>query len=265
MSRFKKSAIVAATLYVAVVGILFFMQEKLIFLPSKLPPEYTYSFELPFEEWIVETEDGARLNALHFKTEQPKGLVLYYHGNAGDLSRWGEVASYFTQFDYDVLVMDYRTYGKSTGTLSEKALYKDAEVFYQKATELFPEEQITVYGRSLGTAFATYVASKNNPHQLILESPFYSLEYVATKRYWFLPVRLLLKYQFPSHQYIENVVAPITIFHGTEDGVVPYQNSVKLYELLQEDYHKHIRIDGGGHNDLINFGDYRETIQELLS
>ena len=151
----------------------YLLQEKFIFLPSKLPQDYVYEFDHDFEELFIETEDGARLNALHFKQENPRGIIVYYHGNAGDLSRWGKVTSYFLQFNYEVLVMDYRTYGKSTGKLSEKALYSDAQLFYNKAKELFPEGNIIVYGRSLGTAMAAYVASKNKPKKLILETPFY--------------------------------------------------------------------------------------------
>ncbi|NNE03974.1 MAG: alpha/beta hydrolase, partial [Eudoraea sp.] len=103
-------------------SMLYFIQEKLIFLPTKLPVDFEYSFQYPFEEVFLTAEDGAVLNALHFKNKDPKGVILYFHGNAGDLSRWGQIATYFVKKNYDVVIMDYRTYGKSTGVLSEEAL-----------------------------------------------------------------------------------------------------------------------------------------------
>ncbi len=100
---------------------LYFLQEKFIFLPSKLPQDYAYSFAFPHTEFNLETPDGAKLNGLHFKNGNSKGVILYFHGNAGDLSRWGEIALFFVEKQYDVVIMDYRTYGKSTGKLSPQA------------------------------------------------------------------------------------------------------------------------------------------------
>ncbi|MEL6810794.1 MAG: alpha/beta hydrolase [Bacteroidota bacterium] len=264
MKRLKKAVFIVAAFYLFITVTMFLLQEKLIFLPTTLPQDYVYHFGRPYEELFLETRDGARLNALHFKTQHPKGLILYYHGNAGDLSRWGEITSYFDQFGYDVLVMDYRTYGKSTGDLSEAALYKDAELFYNKAKEWFPEDKITVYGRSLGTTFATHVASKNQPKQLILEAPFYNLEFVAKKRYWFLPVKPLLRYSFPTSEKIPKVSCKVTIFHGTEDGIVPYENGKLLKKTLPQSQISLVEIEGGFHNDLINYQEYRNGVAELL-
>ncbi|MEM7187430.1 MAG: alpha/beta fold hydrolase, partial [Bacteroidota bacterium] len=258
MKRFKRAviAILAAYLFISVAMYLF--QEKLIFLPTQLPQEYVYDFGRRYEELFVDTQDGARLNALHFPVDNAKGLILYFHGNAGDLSRWGEVVGYFEQFGYEVLVMDYRTYGKSTGKLGEEELYSDAILMYDKATEYFPEEQIAIYGRSLGTTFATYVAAHRDPSQLILEAPFYSLEHVASKRYWFLPVKPLLRYRFPTHEYLTHVSCPVTLLHGTNDGVVPYANSQRLFDSMAQPQLELITIEDGGHNDLVNFEAYRK-------
>jgi len=243
---------------------MFGFQEKLIFLPTQLSQEYEFTFDRPFDELFLNTEDGARLNALRFKVKNPKGIIVYYHGNAGDLSRWGTITSYFEQFDYDVLVMDYRTYGKSTGSLGEEQMYQDANLFYEKAKEWFNEDQIVVYGRSLGTTFATHVASSNSPKELILESPFYSLEAVAKKRYWFLPVGPMLKYTFPTSEKIKSVTSPITIFHGSKDLVVPYENSELLNKTPLQTMIQLITIPQGAHNDLINFEEYRSGIKKLL-
>lgn len=240
------------------------MQEKLIFLPTTLSESYEYQFEVPFSEFNVTAKDGAVLNALHFKTEEPKGVILYFHGNAGDLSRWGEIASYFTQFDYDVIVMDYRTFGKSTGTLSEASLYEDAQMFFDYAKEHYSENNITVFGRSLGTALASYVASENNPHQLILETPFNNLTSVAKKRFFNLPLDFLLRYKFPSDLFISKVSCPITILHGTHDSVVPYELAKELSAGIPKEQLEFITIEGGEHKNLIEFESYQEGIKKVL-
>jgi len=264
MKLLKKTVVVLAGCYLFITAFMFLLQEKLIFLPTQLPQDYIYNFERPYNEFFIETEDGARLNALRFTLENPKGIVLYYHGNAGDLSRWGEITSFFLQFEYEVLVMDYRTYGKSTGALNEAKLYKDASLFYDKATEWFPEDQIVVYGRSLGSTFATHVASENNPKQLILESPFLSLEAVAKKRYWFLPIKPILKYTFPTSEKIKDIKSPITIFHGANDRVVPYENGEMLQKIPSKTTCKLVTVAKGSHNDLINFSEYHEEIRKLF-
>ena len=124
---------------------------------------------------------------------------MYFHGNAGDLSRWGQIVSYYVDLQYDVFIMDYRTYGKSTGKLSEQALYDDAKVCYDYLKEKFDPSRITLYGRSLGTGIATQLASFNKAQRLILETPYYSLVDVAKERFPFLPVQSLMQYELPSY------------------------------------------------------------------
>ncbi|WP_394748768.1 alpha/beta hydrolase [Spongiimicrobium salis] len=264
MRRLKKVLKVLLIIYGLVTVMLYFFQEKLIFLPTSLPSSHTYTFSEPYEELFLNAADGASLNALHFKKENPKGLLLYFHGNAGNLARWGTITTFFVDMGYDVLVMDYRTYGKSTGKLSEAALYADAQLFYDYALDRYPENKITVYGRSLGTGIASYIGSKNKPAQLILETPYYSLKEVAVKRFPFLPVKWLLRYQFPSFQYVQNVQCPITIFHGTNDAVVAYESGARLYDSIPIQEKKLYRIEGGSHNNLIEFEGYRQGISEIL-
>lgn len=243
---------------------LYVMQEKLLFLPSVLEQDFQYQFNYNFEELNFETDDGATLNAVHFKVENPKGVILYFHGNAGDLSRWGSVTEFFVEKNYDVLVMDYRTYGKSKGKLSEEAFYSDAQLFYDYLKNDYKENEVTVYGRSLGTGVATYVASKNKPKQLILETPYYSIAHVGKHRFPFLPVKTLLKYKFPTYKFIKNVSCPVTIFHGTDDQVVPYANSKKLLEEQLHEEISLITIDGANHNNIIDFDNYHKIIKKVL-
>lgn len=239
-------------------------QEKLIFMPESLPQDYQYDFKADFEEVFLEADDGAELNALHFKATNPNGVVLYYHGNAGELASWGRVVQKFVSRNYDVLVMDYRTYGKSTGKLSERAMYSDAQMFYDYVSERYSEDKIVVYGRSLGTTFATYVASINNPKKLILEAPFYSLEDVARSRLSIYPVKWFLKYRFPTHRFIPNVNTQIIIFHGTDDNMVGYDNSIKLSEIINPEKLNFYTIPNAGHNDLEGYVEYIEGLDAVL-
>jgi fermentation-respiration switch protein FrsA (DUF1100 family) len=264
MLNFKKGFCFIISLLVLIIIGIYFMQEKLIFLPTKLTSGYKYQFSEPFEELFLESEDGARLNAVHFKIENPKGLILYFHGNAGDLSRWGEIASELITYHYDVLIMDYRSYGKSTGDISEQNLFDDANLFYKYALKSYSEDDIVVYGRSLGTAFAVFIASENNPRKLILETPFYSLEEIAKKRFPFLPVNYLLKYRFLSNDFIEAVRCPVVIFHGTKDNIVPFASGKNLSALVPEDRLTFVPIEGGAHNNLINFKEYKRGIDAAL-
>lgn len=242
---------------------LYFFQEKILFLPTTLEQDYQYQFNYPFEELFLETEQDAIINALHFKVENPKGVVLYFHGNAGDLSRWGKITEYFVEKDYDVLVMDYRTYGKSKGKLSEAAIYRDAQYCYDYLLKQYAETDITLYGRSLGTGIASYLASKNKPNQLILETPYYSILDVAEHRFPMFPVKKLLKYHFPTFKYLPLTSCPITIIHGTDDSLVPYASGKKLSELNMDTI-DFVTIEEGEHNNLIEFETYHKTIRNKL-
>ena len=267
VSRLKRALIISFVLlniYGLLCGVIYFFQENLIFLPTQLPQEHSYVMDSTFEELFLDTEDGARLNGLHFKVENSKGTILYYHGNAGDLQRWGEISQFFVDLQYSVIVMDYRGYGKSTGKRSMEALYLDSELWYEYAKQHYSENEIILYGRSLGTTFATFVASRNQPKNLLLESPFYSIEEVAKSKFPILPVKSLLHYKFPTYQYINKVICPITIYHGTDDSVIKYKQGERLFESIEKDAKTMISVPGGGHNDLVLFEEYLDTIGEAL-
>lgn len=265
MVKLKKAVLFLLSAYLIISAMLYFLQEKLIFLPSKLPADYSYSFTQPFEEIFITTADGAVLNGIHFKQEQPEGVIVYYHGNAGDLARWGDIALFFVDKNFDVIIMDYRTYGKSTGKLSEAALYNDGQLFYEYALKHYDESVITLYGRSLGTGIATRVASENKPFQLILETPFYSLLDLGKSRFPYLPVQWFLKYPLKTYEYISEVSCPIAFFHGTEDSVVPYNSGLRLFNSVAANKNSFYTIKGGKHNNLKEFQVYRDGIQEILS
>jgi len=243
------------------------LQERIIFLGVPLSERHEYRFSVPHEEFDLFTEDGGRINAIHFRAEEPLGTVVYYHGNAGNLQRWGQITSEFTALGYNVLIMDYRGYGKSKGKRSEELLLGDAWRFYRHAIEElgYSEQELIVYGRSLGSSFATYVAAKGNPSRLVLETPFYNLLDVARSRFPVLPVERLLKYAFPSDRFIKEVECPITIYHGTDDRVVPHSSGYRLFRESESPHISFYSIHGGRHHNLSEFPGYVETIGEVLS
>jgi alpha-beta hydrolase superfamily lysophospholipase len=241
-------------------------QESLIFYPEILPPDYPFAFSEPFEEVTVPVE-AATLNALLFKAPNPKGVVLYFHGNAGSLRTWGDVARDFTSRGYDILIPDYRGFGKSTGNISnEKQLLGDGLAVYRMLTKTWPENRIIVYGRSIGTGVATFVARSGKPRMLILESPFLSLVDLASYHYPFLPrplIAMFLKYPQRTDRRIGEVACPVYLFHGTKDDIIPFDHSARLEALIRSP-HRLIRIEGGGHNNLSDYGAFDRELDQIL-
>ena len=250
--------------YLLGAALLYAFQENFIFLDDELPGDYVYNFDTQFEEINLKAKDGANLNAIHFRVDSAKGLILYFHGNQGNLTRWGKIAEDFAKLQFDVLVMDYRGYGKSTGHRSMEALLKDAEQFYQYVLSHYSEDEVTLYGRSLGTGLASWLAGKYQPKRLILETPYYSLAAMARRYYPIYPSQLALRYNFESFQYLKTAGCPVYIFHGTEDEVVPYAQGKKLFESLPEGQGQMVTIKGGSHKDLSSFEGYWNTIPFIL-
>ncbi len=264
MTYLKIAIVILLVAYVIIGLSIYLLQEKLIFLPEELSQDFEYEFTVPFEEHFIEMEDGAIINALHFQTLEPKGLILYFHGNAGSLRRWGEVVTPLSQQGYDVLIMDYRGYGKSTGKRTYKKMLTDADKLYHFALELTDEEKLILFGRSLGSSFASHLAGKNDPSMLILETPFLSLGDIANRVAPIYPPSYLLRFDFKNHESLKDAQCPIYIFHGTDDNIVPLESGRKLYETLDPDKTRLIIVEGGGHNDLAMFETYQEVIRQIL-
>lgn len=251
--------------------ILKYIQEKVVFLPVVLPNHHEFDFDKNFEEYLWETPFEGKINVLHFKITHPKGVIVYFHGNSDNLHRWGKIASEFTDFDYDVLAIDYRGYGKSSGPRNEEFLNSDSQFAFDFAKEKYGEENIIVYGRSLGGAFATKIASENLPKAVILESAFFSLQDIVNR--W-LPKKITnrvsptMTYHFLSHENISKITVPLYHFHGTKDFVVPLKSGKKLFEVFENSQpdvsKKFIEISGGGHDDLISFAEFKSEITKIL-
>lgn len=251
------------TLYVLICISLYFFQEKLIFFPDKLDKDYKFSFIQCFEEINIKARDGNFLNGLLFKSDSPKGLIFYLHGNAGSLNTWGEVAKRYTDLQYDVFILDYPGYGKSDGAIKNKAqLFDDIQSAYDEMKKRYSEKQIVVLGYSIGTGLASFIASTNNPKLLILQAPYYNLSDLMRHTYPIIPT-LLLRYKFQTNQYVKNCKMPVVIFHGNRDEVIYYGSSLKLKsEMKQRD--TLITLNGQGHNGITDNPDYVAAIKTIL-
>jgi len=249
---------IVVLLYLAVCVGFYVNQDNFIFQSEQLPADYIFAFSKKFTEHSIPTEDGNQLNGLLFKTERPSasnGLILYFHGNAGSLKRWGEYATDFTSLGYDVFMIDYRGYGKSTGKPNEENLYQDAQTVLNWLKTSVTYSHLIIYGRSLGSAVATHLAGRSKPDLLILEAPFDELASVL----YFFPSR----YRFPNNAMLPEVKCRKIIIHGTDDGVVPLSSALRLKPLLR-DSDQFVIIERGGHNDLRKFKEYHKTLKEVL-
>ncbi len=238
-------------------------QENYIFYPEKLPANYVFSFPSPFQEMNFKTEDGVIINGLLFKADSSKGVVFYLHGNAGSLRSWGFLNEDFTKRGYDVLFIDYRGFGKSTGQIeNEEQIHADAKMIYQVLSDKYEEKNIIIYGRSIGTGPAAKLGSETKPKVVILETPYYSFTEIASHHFPALVVSLILKYRLETYKYITEIKCPIYLFHGTKDQTIPYDHSPRLSKLA-DNIHL-TTLDGGNHNNLGDYEQYQKKLTEIL-
>jgi hypothetical protein len=255
--------------YLAVCGYFYFNQDAAIFPGSKLPKGYTYNFQTPFREYAIKTIDGDMLSVCLFKAPNPKGLIFYLHGNGGDLQSWGGVATNYTTLGYDVFMMDYPGYGKSTGHIkSLQQFLNSVSAAYLFIKPNYPEDHIIILGYSIGTGPAAWLASQNHPQKLLLLAPYFSLNDLIGKYYPYLP-GMILKYHINTYQYIQHTTAQIIIFHGDKDEVIYYGSSLKLKRYfkpgdtlitLHNQTHENIDAGPGGPNQ-----DYLNDLKSILN
>lgn len=243
--------------------IAYFIQEKLIFKPERLPANFQFKYDVPFRELFFDIAPGVRINGLHFYRKDAKGLILYFHGNTRSIKGWAKYAKDFYRYDYDVVMVDYRGFGKSTGKRSEKEMLSDMQFVYETLKKQCDEDHIILYGRSIGSGFATKIASDNRPRYLILDSPYYSFKKVVERFLPILPVRYVLRYHLRTDTWIRKVQCHTYIIHGTRDWLIPLHHSEQLQALNPERITL-IRIHGGGHNNLNIFPEYHNFIRDIL-
>ncbi len=249
--------------YVLLMGVFYFFQDYFFFRPEILPTDFEYHYPFPFEELDFDMPDGGKVNAIYFKVPNSKGVVYYLKGNSRSIKGWGKFAKDYLSNGYDFFMMDYRGFGKSKGKRDEQRLYMDSQFIYDWLLRRYKEENLVVFGRSLGSGIAAWVAANNHPRLLILDSPYYSFYHNIRRYLFFLPLKWLLRYNIRTDRYLMDVECPIHIIHGTKDRLFPIYQSEQLLKLKPGQITLY-RIEGAGHNDLPDYKSFYEILYEIL-
>ncbi len=249
---------------------LYFAQGRMVFMPTRHLAVTPSEAGIPFENVYVEVDHGERVNAWYIepltfdRNEGP--VVLFCHGNAGNISHRLETVEFLMKMRAPVLLFDYRGYGRSDGHPTEEGVYADAEACYEWLIEKkgYRPDQIVVFGRSLGGAVAVELATRVSCRGLIVESSFTSAPDMGRKMFPFFPVSSLIKFHFDSIDRIGKVTCPVLVTHSPDDDLVPYEMGQKLYAAANSPK-KFVELTGG-HNgrEYFGFSTYRMAMKELL-
>ena len=249
------------------VGIaLYYLQEKILLHPKKLERTHQFNFTGPFTELFIPFNATDTVHMVKFLPTDSirKGVILYFHGNKNNVEHYAPFVTAFTKKGYEVWIPDYPGFGKSTGEFTEKKLYSIAYEIQKMAALKFGADSLVIYGKSLGTAVAAYAASVKPCKMLILETPYYSIPSLLRSYAFMYPASAMSKYKLPTYQFLDEVAAPVVIFHGTSDWVVPYRSGVRLKNHLKAG-DIFVTIPGGKHNNLASSQIYKRTVDSLLS
>jgi fermentation-respiration switch protein FrsA (DUF1100 family) len=259
--------IIPVSLYLILAVFLYLNQRRLAFVPSRDLSVTPGDIGLSFEDIFIEVADGERVHGWYFPVEGSAVVAMLCHGNAGNISHRLETAEFLTSIGVNVLLFDYRGYGRSDGKPSEENAYADAEAAYRwlLSDKGFGSEQVIIFGRSLGGAVAVELATRVSCRALIVESSFSSVKDLGRRMFPYMPIGLLLRFEFDSAEKIASLDCPKVICHSPVDEIVPYDLGRKLYEAAAEPK-TWIELSGG-HNEREYFRDpaYLEAWNRLIS
>jgi len=258
--------IAIAGAYIILAGSLFIFQSRYVYYPERVLLADPGSIGLDFETVRFETADGVKLSGWFIPSESARGVILFCHGNAGNISHRMESLAIFHRLGLDVFIFDYRGYGQSEGKPTEHGTYKDAAAAWQYLIEkrqANPNEVI-VFGRSLGGAIASWLAQSQTPRALILESAFTSLPDIAATVYPYLPVRLLSRFEYSTAEYLGRADCPVLIVHSRDDEIMPFSHGWRLFEMAREPK-KFLEISGTHNEGFITSGrQYEEGLNAFI-
>jgi len=260
-------SIIVASVCVVFIALLYIFQSHYVYYPERILSADPSRIGLQFENVYFETADGVKLSGWFVPSDSTRGVILFCHGNAGNISHRLESIQIFHRLGLDVFIFDYRGYGKSEGKPTEQGTYKDAEAAWRHLIEerqLAPSE-IIMFGRSLGGAVAPWLAQRYTPRALILESTFTSLRDVAATLYRYLPVRLLLRFEYNTAEYLSRVNCPVLIVHSRDDEIMPFSHGWQLFEVAREPK-EFLEITGTHNEGFITSGKhYEEGLDAFIS
>lgn len=249
-------------------GALYLRQEGLLFQPTPLPQDLPLGQGRPGDaQWVEELRigvPGGELHALHVRHPAPRGLIFFLHGNAGNVATWSSNLAYYRAVNYDLLLLDYRGYGKSRGQIeSEAQLHADVRAAWDRIAPAYAGRPVVVYGRSLGSGLAVALARAVSPDLLVLVSPYASVVEMARRHYPYVPA-WVLKYPLDSEAIIGEVTSPILIAHGTADALIPLEQARRLAARARAPSQL-LEVEAAGHNDVHQFPAYREGLAARLA
>ena len=257
--------LILLVIYLLVIICAYFYQDKLLFFPQKFNPDYNFSISSDDKELFLKTSDGETINGIYATLPANKKVVLYFHGNGTSLNQWKTVANAFLDKGANVLMIDYRGYGKSTGDFSEIGFYNDAQAGYDYLkSNGYDDSTIFIYGRSLGSGVAVEMAVRHQVRGLILESPYTSVVDVAKKHHPYLVPQFLLKYEFNSLKKASELKIPVLIFHGVKDEVIPVEQAEILNKAIKSKKQL-LLFNDGDHANLSFFEDYDKALTAFLN
>lgn len=252
-------------IYCLVGIIVYYVQDYALLHPIQLSKNYKYAFDNSYKELNIAFDKQSNINIIQFnqQADTAKGVVLYFHGNKNNIEHYKRFAPNFTKNGYEVWMIDYPGFGKSTGKFSEKMVYDWSLVLYNLARKRFKPANIIIYGKSLGTGVAAQLASIRDCKTLILETPYYNMTSLAGTYLWMYPLERMLNYKLATNEYLQKVTAPVIFFHGTNDRVIPYNNALKLKNLMKRG-DEFITLSGGTHNNLNSFKQMQVKLDRIM-
>lgn len=252
--------------YTALVLIVFVLQKKMIFHPNRTLSYDPGAIGLDYEEVSIRTEDNVTLHGWYIPHEKSRGTVLFMHGNAGDIGDRMDTILQLHRLKLNQFIFDYRGYGRSDGSPSEKGLYRDARAAYDylRDRKKIDTDRLIIMGRSLGGAVAAWLAAHVSCRVVILESTFTSAPDVAADIYPYLPGRYMIRYRFPVKKWVQKLRVPILIAHSVDDKLIPYEHGQELYRAAHPPK-KFLKLNGQHASAFMDTGDkYGQTMGDFL-
>ncbi len=254
--------------YLLLCGLFYAYQHLLYFQPKALAVNHvlTFPFKARFSSVSISFDENTSVDVVKFIADSqfihPKGVVLFFHGNRFNVEHYSTYAPYFTKHGYEVWMPDYPGYGRSTGEMEQGVLLELSLQLYKMARSQFTPDQIIIYGKSLGTGIASYLASERDCRNLVLETPYYSLSSLTQDYVWFIPVPNLIQFNLKTGEYFEEVAAPITVLVAEKDEVIPFANSLRLLPKMKAG-DRFVVVRGATHNALPNFEKYHLILDSI--
>ncbi len=264
-----KFILVVASCYGLLVVLVYFMQGRMLYLaemPGRTLTMTPIDVGMDYQDVSIETTDGVTLHGWFISGRSPQ-VLLFFHGNAGNISHRLDSIEQFRNLGLSVLIIDYRGYGQSTGRTTERGIYRDADAAWRYLIEdrgIVPSD-IVIFGRSLGASVASRLASEYQPLALIVESSFTSIPDIAQDLYPWLPARWLSRLSHATRDYVRDVRCPILIIHSRDDEIIPFRHGESIFASANEP--RTLLTIRGTHNDafLLDERAYVEGLRTFLT